>query len=146
MYARPKHYKLPYPKIKMADAQMGGDPIQVLMADFNTRLRDIDERNRLIRERVLLLGKNLISSRQSLEEDLTEIKKENGEIKKDVEKIKKISGTLLGEFNKFVKRDEIILIERMLKDFQPIEFMRKSDVEELIRENLSKKQLNEENI
>ncbi len=40
----------------MADAQIEGDPIQVLMSDFNVRLRDIDERNRLIRERVLLLG------------------------------------------------------------------------------------------
>jgi|TARA_B100001971_G_C18173579_1_gene528613 hypothetical protein len=119
----------------MADAQIEGDPIQVLMSDFNVRLRDIDERNRLIRERVLLLGKNLISSRQTSEEELSEIKRDNREIKKDVEKIKKTTDSLLSEFNKFVKRDEIILVERMLKDFQPLEFMRKKDVKELIKEN-----------
>ena len=66
----------------MAEVQVGNDPIQVLMSDFNIRLRDIDERNRLIRERVLLLGKNLISSRQTLEEELGEIKGQNREIKK----------------------------------------------------------------
>ena len=119
----------------MADAQIEGDPIQVLMSDFNVRLRDIDERNRLIRERVLLLGKNLISSRQTSEEELSEIKRDNREIKKDVEKIKKTTDSLLSEFNKFVKRDEIILVERMLKDFQPLECMRKKDVKELIKEN-----------
>jgi len=116
----------------MPENQPPTNQIQFLLSDFNTRLRDIDERNRLIRERVLLLGKNLISSRQDIEDELREIKKENQEIKKDIEKIKKISNSLLTEFNKFVKREEIILIERMLKDFQPLEFMRKKDVEELI--------------
>jgi len=125
----------------MAEAPAQGDQIQFLLADFNTRPRDIDERNRLIRERVLLIGKNLISSRQELEDELKEIKKENQEIKKDLDKIKRVSNNLLSEFNKFVKRDEIIIIERMLKDFQPLEFMRKKDVEELIKSKLPKKEI-----
>ena len=120
----------------MAEAPAQGDQVQFLLADFNTKLRDIDERNRLIRERVLLLGKNLISSRQELEDELKEIKKENADMKKDIEKIKRISNNLLSEFNKFVKRDEMVVIERMLKDFQPLEFIRKKDVEELIQNKL----------
>ena len=142
MYTQHKHYKLPPLKNNMADQPQ--DNTQFLLADFNTRLRDIDERNRLIRERVLLIGKNLISSRQESEDELQEIKKENQEIKQDLEKIKKISNSLLSEVNKFVKREEILIIERMLKDFQPLEFMRKKDVEKLIKTELSetKKQIN----
>ena len=120
----------------MAEQQETGGQVQFLLADFNTRLRDIDERNRLIRERVLLLGKNLISSRQDVEDEIKEIKKDNIEIKADLEKLKKTSSSLLTEFNKFVKREEIVLVERMLKDFQPLEFMRKKDVEELIENKL----------
>lgn len=123
----------------MGEQIENADQTQFLLSDFNTRLRDLDERNKLIRERVLMLGKNLISSRQELEDKLMEIKKENHEIKIDLNKIKKISNRLLTEFNKFVKRDEMILVERMLKDFQPLEFMRKKDVEELIEEKFSKK-------
>lgn len=124
----------------MAEQQEAQGQSQFLLADFNTRLRDIDERNRLIRERVLLLGKNLISSRQDVEEELKEIKKNNLEIRQDIEKIKKISNSLLTEFNKFVKREEIILVERMLKDFQPLEFMRRKDVEELIKKQINTKE------
>tara|TARA_B100001964_G_C13984159_1_gene487580 strand:+ start:67 stop:456 length:390 start_codon:yes stop_codon:yes gene_type:complete len=120
----------------MPEQQETGGQVQFLLADFNTRLRDIDERNRLIRERVLLLGKNLISSRQDVEDEIKEIKKDNIEIKADLEKLKKTSSSLLTEFNKFVKREEIVLVERMLKDFQPLEFMRKKDVEELIENKL----------
>ena len=125
----------------MAEQQDIGAQTQFLLSDFNTRLRDIDERSRLIRERVLLLGKNLISSRQNVEDELKIIKKENLEIKTDLDKIKKISNSLLAEFNKFVKREEMVLVERMLKDFQPLEFMRKKDVEELIENKLSKKEI-----
>lgn len=122
----------------MARPPAPDDQIQFLLADFNTRLRDTEERNRLIRERILLLGKNLISSRQELEDELRELKKENKEIKSELDKIKKLSENLLSEFNKFVKRDELVLIERMLKDFQPLEFMRRKDVDELIELRMDK--------
>lgn len=121
----------------MAETQEAESQTQFLLMDFNTRLRDIDERNKLIRERVLLLGKNLISSKQEMEEELKEIKKENLENKKDLERIKKITNGLVSEFNKFVERKELVLVERMLKDFQPLEFMRRKDVEELIENKLS---------
>jgi DNA anti-recombination protein RmuC len=113
------------------------DQTQFLLSDFNTRLRDLDERNRLIRERVLLLGKNLISSRQEIEDELKTIKQDNQQIKQDLEKIKKTTSALLTEFNKFVKREEMMVIERMLRDFQPLEFTRKKDVEEMIQNKLN---------
>ncbi len=120
----------------MEEQQNVGDQIRFLLNDFSTRLRDIDERNRLIRERVLLIGKNLIASKEDLEIAINEIKKENREIKKELERLDKISKNLLFDSGKFVKRDEIILVERMLKDFQPLEFMRKKDVEELLDKRL----------
>lgn len=123
----------------MVESQGFGDQIQFLLSDFNTRLRDIDERNRLIRERVLLLGKNLIESRSDLEEEIKSLKKENYEIKKDLERLKTLSKNILAETGKFVKREEVLVIERMLKDFQPLEFMREKDVEELIDKKLNLK-------
>lgn len=102
--------------------------VKFLLSDFNTRLRDLDERNKLIRERVLLLGKNLISSRSDMEEEIKELKQDNLTIKQELEKIKKTTSALLSEFNKFVKRDELAVVERMLKDFQPLDFVRKKDL------------------
>jgi hypothetical protein len=116
----------------MVDQQAPPENTQFLLTDFNTRLRDIDERNRLIRERVLLLGKNLISSRQEVEDDLRQIKRENQELKSSIEKLTRIAKNLSEDTDKFVKREEIALVERMLKDFQPLEFLRRKDIEELI--------------
>ena len=108
-------------------------------SDFNIRLRDIDERNRLIRERVLLLGKNLITSKEQTDEELDKLKRENAELKRELDKVKRVANSLLTEFNKFVKREELTLVERMLKDFQPLEFMRRKDIEELIESRIKAK-------
>ena len=116
--------------------------IKFLLSDFNTRLKDTDERNKLIRERVLLLGKNLISTRQETESEIKTLKQENAQIKQDIEKLKRTSSALLTEFNKFVKREELAMVERMLKDFQPLEFMRKKDIEELIDNKINIKRTN----
>lgn len=121
----------------MAEPQNNDAQIKFLLSDFNTRLKDTEERNKLIRERVLMLGKNVIASRHDTENDIKEIKQENIKIKNDLEQLKKTSNSLLTEFNKFVKREELSMIERMLKDFQPLEFMRRSDIEELIENKLN---------
>ncbi len=123
----------------MAEQQDTSEQVQFLLSEFNTRLRDSDERNKLIRERVLLLGKNLITSKQEIEDELKEIKKENQEIKKELKLLIHFSKNVSSEISKFVKRDEIALVERMLKDFQPLEFMRKKDVEEMIKDTKLRK-------
>ena len=123
----------------MAEPQEEAQPqVQFLLSDFNTRLRDVEERNQLVRERILLLGKNLIESKQGLETEVKDLKKQTSKITKDLEKLQRLSKSIVKETEKFVKRNEILIIERMLKDFQPLEFMRKKDVEELIKEKLGK--------
>jgi len=120
-------------KINMAEPQ---NDISPLLSEVNTRLRDADEKNKLIRERVLVLGKNLLDVKNSVEEELKFVREENKEIKKEIEKLKKILSLITSEIPKYVKKDEMYLIEKMLRDFQPLEFMRRKDVEELINEKL----------
>ncbi len=111
--------------------------IKFLLSDFNTRLKETEERNKLIRERVLLLGKNLITFRQESEDELKILKQENIQMKQDIDRLKKTTRILSLEFDKFVKRDELAMVERMLKDFQPLDFMRKKDIKELINKEIN---------
>jgi len=115
------------------------DQIQFLLSDFNTRLRDLEERNRLIKDRALLLGKNLIAIKDEFEEETQELKKQTSKIENDLEVIKKLTKNILTETNKFVRREEILVIERMLKDFQPLEFTREKDVKDLIEQSKKSK-------
>ena len=62
------------------------------------------------------------------------------EMKKQFNKISSTNKSLSSEINSFVKKDEIHLIERMLKDFEPLKFARTKDLEELEKKLLNEKQ------
>ena len=123
----------------MAEEQNQVTQVQFLLSDFNTRLKDAEERNRAIRERVLLLGKNLINSKEDNDKELGLLKKLTSEMQKDLEKLKTLTRNILEETNKFVRKDEVLIIERMLRDFQPLEFARMQDINEIIDKKLEER-------
>ncbi|RMD46181.1 hypothetical protein D6829_00185 [Candidatus Pacearchaeota archaeon] len=120
----------------MVEAQKDQDSF--VLSDIGTRVRDLDEKSKLVRERVLLLGKNLIDVKKDIDEEITELREAVAKLEKDVESLKKVSAQIVDEMGKYVKRGEMIVLERMLRDFQPLEFMRRKDVEELIEEKLKR--------
>lgn len=126
----------------MPEQQDISSQLQFLLSELNTRLRDSEEKNRLMRERVLLLGQNLISSRQDIEDELKILKKDSEETKRELKKIKTLTENISQEIGKFVRKDEMVIIERMLKDFQPLEFARMKDIEEIIEKKIKEKQAN----
>ncbi len=118
----------------MAEVQQQDNQLQFLLADISTRIRDIEERNNSMRERIQILGQNMLNTRESTEERVSQIEKQNSQIALDLKKIKTNLENLNSEMSNFVRKDEIILVERMLKDFQPLEFIRRKDVEEMLQE------------
>ncbi|VVB80738.1 Uncharacterised protein [uncultured archaeon] len=118
----------------MAEVEQQDSQLQFLLSDISTRIRDIEERNNSMKERVMMLGQNLINTKENIEERVETIEKQNSQISLDLKKLKSEMNTLSSEINNFTRKDEIILVERMLKDFQPLEFVRRKDVEEMIAE------------
>ena len=102
--------------------------------EYNTRLRDIEERNNIIKERTLVLSKNFVDFKNETNEDLKEIKKILKKLLEDNEKIKLTLNSLIQQNGKYIKRDEMAGFERMLKDFQPLEFVRMKDLDNLIND------------
>lgn len=123
------------------------DQISFLLSDFNARLRDTEEKNRVLKERIVILGNNILTLKDNLDNSLAGLKKDVSSLKKDVENIKSLLENFVNESNSFVRKDEVALIERMLKDFYPLEFAREKDMRDLVeerinelKENLSKKE------
>lgn len=116
--------------------------MQFLLSDLNTRIRDAEERNKITKERTLLIGKNLINTKEEITKELQELKQKTQNIETELEKIKRMTNSIIQETGKYVKREEIMLVERMLRDFQPLEFVRMKDLDEVINEKLKlKKQI-----
>jgi len=114
-------------------------PINSLLAEFGTRLNEIEEKQRLLRDRTLLIGENLISTKEEIEKQDLEFKKQLKQVQDKLKTLKQLNKRITNEISNFARKTELKILERQAKMFQPLEFARIKDVKKIVREELKKK-------
>ena len=99
--------------------------------EISTKIRDLEDKQRIIKDRVLLIGQNLIEMKKEVHSAFLNIKKEIEALKMDVERLKSFFETASGESSKFAKKEELEILSKQAKMFQPLEFVTKKDLENL---------------
>lgn len=105
--------------------QQEGD---AFFAGISTRFRDLEEKNRMLRDRVLLIGQNLIEIKEKTSGDILEIKKDLETIKRNMERLVSFLETASTEFSKFARKEDLEILAKQAKMFQPLDFVRKKDL------------------
>lgn len=95
--------------------------------EINTKIRDLEERHRMLRDRLLLIGQNLIEIKEKSSADTFEIKKDIEMIKRNMERLISFLETASAEFSKFARKEDLEILSKQAKMFQPLEFTRKKD-------------------
>ncbi len=109
----------------MVEIQSGSDPF---FSDIGVRFRDLEEKNKMVKDRLLLIGQNLIETKEKTASDILEIKQELEVIKKNMERLVSFLETASGEFSKFARKEDLEILSKQAKMFQPLEFVRKKDL------------------
>ena len=114
----------------MADEQ------QSYFQGFNpvTRIRDIEEKQKVLKDRVLLIGKNLIEIREKRNKEFLELKQEIEKIKQDMKRLISFLETASAEFSKFARKEEVEILTKQAKMFQPLDFIKKDELKEILKE------------
>lgn len=99
--------------------------------EISTKVRDLEEKQRIIKDRILLIGQNLIEMKEDVHMTLLDIKKNIEIMKRDIERLKSFFETASGEFSKFAKKEDLEILSKQAKMFQPLEFITKRDLEKL---------------
>lgn len=92
---------------------------------IHTRIRDLEEKQRILKDRVLLIGQNLIEMKEKNNEDLLEIKKDIETMKQNLERLKSFLETASAEFSKFARKEDLEILSKQAKMFQPLEKLKK---------------------
>jgi hypothetical protein len=100
-------------------------------SEISMRLKDLEEKHRIIKDRTLIIGNNLLEMKDQLRETITEIKKDIGILKRDSERIKSFIETISDEFSKFARKEDLNILIKQAKMFQPLELVTKKDLERL---------------
>ena len=90
-------------------------------------IRDLEEQNRNLKDRLILVAQNFIEFKASSEESMLTMKQDIQVLKNSVEKIRDFIETLSGEFGKMAKKEDLDILVKQAKMFQPMNFVLKSD-------------------
>ena len=118
--------------------QQPEDPLNALLAEFNTRLNELEEKQRLIKDRTLLIGENLISTKEEFSKQSSDTNNQLKQIRYELDSLKKIITRILEETDEFARKSELEILQRQAKIFQPLEFARIQDVEKIVEEKINK--------
>ena len=122
----------------MVEEQLAQNPVNELLAEFGTRLNEVEEKQRLLRDRALLIGENLILIKEEFEKQNFELKQHLQTHKEELKEIKKILNRIVVELPNFARKSELEILESQSKMFQPLELARISDVERIINKKINK--------
>jgi predicted nucleic acid-binding Zn-ribbon protein len=114
-------------------AEQEADYTGQLFNDVNSKVRDLEEKQRVLRDRLLLIGQNLIDIKEKSNQKMLEIKKDIETMKSNIERLSSFLDSVSDEFSKFAKKEDLEILTKQAKMFQPMDFVRKEDLEKLKR-------------
>ena len=92
---------------------------------MNTKIRDLEEKQKMLKDRLLLIGQNLVETREKTTNDILEIKKDLEVIKRNMERLVSFLETASAEFSKFARKEDLEILSKQARMFQPLETLRK---------------------
>ncbi len=85
----------------------------------NLKLRNLEENQRIVKDRLLLIGQNLLEIKEKSNQDILNIKKDVEKIKLEMERMINFLETASSEFSKFAKKEDLEILSKQARMFQP---------------------------
>ncbi len=95
------------------------------------RIRDLEEKQRVLRDRLLLIGENLVETKEETNEKILEMKKDIQKLKQTLERALSFLESFSSEISNFARKEDLQILAKQAKMFQPLEFATKKDLEKL---------------
>jgi predicted nucleic acid-binding Zn-ribbon protein len=97
------------------------------MGEINARIKDLEEKQKALKDRVLMLGDNLMELKENHGAKILEIKKDLEIIKQSMERAVAFIETASKEFSRYAKKEDLDILSKQARMFQPLELIRKKD-------------------
>ena len=109
-----------------------------LLTDFATKLKDIEEKLNLLKERLLLVNRTFLKERERFDSEIFALKESVRLVKDDLEKIREGLEHIIKESAGFARREELNLLQRYMRLWEPLKFVKEEEVKSMIDETLKK--------
>ncbi len=102
----------------MAEQNYGNSQASYV-SEMGARLRDLEDKQRMLKERLILIGQNLIETKEKTNNDLLQIKKDLQIMNSTMMRLVSFLEAASSEFSKFARREDLEILSKQAKMFQP---------------------------
>jgi hypothetical protein len=106
------------------------------VAELTRRIRTMEERYNTLQSKTQLIEQNMLSYHKQAIGETKTINADIREIRREIEEIKDRILTLIKEMQLSAKKDEVKVLERYINLWEPINFVTRNEVQDLIKEAL----------
>lgn len=126
----------PHPK----EQPVGPDVREIAqeVTDVSRRLRTLEERNANLQSKIQLTEQNMISRNRHITTEIKTLNSDIGEIKKEINEIKERILSIINELKITAKKEEVRILEKYINLWEPVNFVTRNEVRDIIREILDK--------
>ena len=112
--------------------------ISALLGEFNTKTKDIEGRHDMLKERLMLLSQSFLRTEERMQKELALMREGFKEMRMDMDRLKENVQSIIRENSDFARRDELLVLEKYMKLWEPLKFMKENDVKKMINEKIKK--------
>lgn len=95
------------------------------------KIRDIESKQRILKDRLLLIGDNLIELKETVSAHNIDTKKNIEKLNQSMMRMISFLESASSEFSKFARKEDVEILAKQAKMFQPMDLVTKSDLEKL---------------
>jgi len=121
----------------MDEQELGA--VSALLSDFSTRMNDLEEQNRIIKERLVVISQTLLKQNDKLNKEISALKEGMRELRDEIDRLKEAMEHIVSESSEFARREEIKVLERYVKMFEPLKFATEDDVKRIVSKMIREK-------
>lgn len=90
-------------------------------------IRDLEEKQKILKDRLFIVSENLVALKEKTTKDNIEIKKNIAIIQEQMKKLVSFLEMASSEMSRFAKKDDLDVLYKQAKMFQPLEQLRSGD-------------------
>ena len=109
------------------------------MVNIDRRLRVLEEGLTNMRRRFQVTEQNMLSKNRHFSTEIKTINSEINELKKEIMEIKERMLMMIKELQECAKKEEVKVLEKYINMWEPVNFVTKKDVEDIVRSIIKKK-------
>ena len=108
--------------------------IAALFGEFSRRLNDMEENFRLLKDRLLAVSKTMLTHTERVDKEVLTLREETRSVRNEIDRLRETLEHVITESAEFARREELKMIERYAKMFDPLHYATEEDVRRIIKE------------